>query len=149
MYADLQPSDRTGALRKSSFQFLKRLASTLNIANIQSQKESVLKSARQEIEGFTQLMKMFISSVKNANPPAKEILDTLSLLSWYIHRLWKRLVRHIFPAKKTNPHIPETYPHLMDKLQETLQYIFDSNWFPEGIITITKLPLENYTKIKN
>ena len=75
--------------------------------------KSVHKIARQEIEGFTHLQKMFISSVTDADLTEGEILDTLTLLSWYIHRFWKSLVRHIFPATKQ---IAETYPQIITKL---------------------------------
>ena len=47
------------------------------------------KRAGQEIEGFTHLLKMFISSVTDADFIEAEILDSLRLLSWYIHRFCK------------------------------------------------------------
>ena len=53
----LQPSDRAGAIRKSSIPFLKRLASTLKTAALQSGKGSVQKTARQEIIGSNHLRK--------------------------------------------------------------------------------------------
>ena len=83
--------------------------------------------ARQEIEGFTQLLKINISSVTDADLNEEEIFDSLTLLSWYLHRFWKSLVRHIFPATKL---IAETYPRIITKLPETLHFIFDPNWFP-------------------
>ena len=41
IWSEIQPLDRRGVFRKSSFEFLKRLASTLNTAAQQSRKESV------------------------------------------------------------------------------------------------------------
>ena len=70
-------------------------------------KKNVLKIAQQEIEELTQLFKIYISSVTDAHLNAEEIFDSLTLLSWYLHRFWKSLVRHIFPATKL---IAETYP---------------------------------------
>ena len=64
--SEIQPLDRTGVFRKSAFEFIKRLASTLNTAAQQSRKESVHKIARQEKEGFTHLLKLYTSSVKDA-----------------------------------------------------------------------------------
>ena len=82
------------------YEFRKRLQSTLDTATVQSRKESVHKIAGQEIEGFTHPIKTYLSSVKVANLPEEKIIDTLKLLSWYIHRFWKNLVRHIVPATK-------------------------------------------------
>ena len=143
VWSEIQPLDRTGVFRKSSFEFPKRLASTLNTAAQQSRKESVHKIARQEIECFTHLHKTYISSVKDAHLSEREILDSLTLLSWYIHRLWKSLVRHIFPAIKL---ITEAYPQLIRKLPEKLQYIYDPNWFPQNFTNITST-VGNHTKI--
>ena len=84
--SEKQPSDREVVFRKSSFEFLKRLASTLNSNASQSRKNSVHKTARQEIEGFTHYPKIYITSVKDADLDDEEILDSLTLLSWYIHR---------------------------------------------------------------
>ena len=123
---------------------LKPLASTLNIAAIQSQNQSVHKTTRQVIEGFTQFIETYISSVIKADLP-EEIINTLTLLSWYIHRCWKSLVCHIFPATKL---IEKTYPQLLDKLPETLQFVYDSDWLPENFIVIKIVPSENIQKIK-
>ena len=65
--------DRQGVFRKSSVEFLKRLTPTLNANASHSRKESVHKVARQEIEGFTNLLKTYISSVKDANLNDEEI----------------------------------------------------------------------------
>ena len=123
IWSEIQPLDRTGVFRKSSIEFLKRLASTLNTAAQQSRRESKHKIARQEI---------YISSLKDADLQAKEILDSLTLLSWYIHRFWKSLVRHIFPATKL---IAEAYPQLISKLPETSHYIYDLIWFPQNFVS--------------
>ena len=61
-------------------------------------KKSVHKIARQELEGFSHLLKMYITCVTNADLSEEAILDRLTHLSWYIHRFWKSLVRHIFLA---------------------------------------------------
>ena len=66
----------------------------------------------------------------------EEIFDSLSLLSWYLHRFWKILVRHIFPATKL---IAETYPRIITKLPETLHHIYDPNWFPQNVVNITEI----------
>ena len=110
---------------------------------MQSQNESVHKIARQEIEGFTHLLKTFINSVKDANLNEEEIPDSLTLLSWYIHKFCKSLVRHVFPATKQ---VAETYPQITPKIPETLHYIYDPNWFPQNIITITAVPSETIQK---
>ena len=41
---------------------------------------------------------MYITSATDAELSEEDILDTLTLLTWYIHRFWKSLVRHIFTA---------------------------------------------------
>ena len=71
----MQPPDREGIIRKSSFEFLKRLAPTLNANTSHSRKISVHKIARQEIEGFTHLLKIYIyiSSVTDADLNEEEI----------------------------------------------------------------------------
>ena len=74
----------------------------------------------------------------------EEILDILTLLSWYLHRLWKSLVRHIFPATKL---IAETYPGIITKLPETLHYIYDPNWFPQNFRDISEIPSEIIPKL--
>ena len=133
-----------GVFRKSSFEFVKRIASTLNTAALQSQKESVHKIARQEEEGFTHIVKTYISSVKDADLNEEAILASLGLQSWYIHTFWKNLVRHIFPPTKL---IAETKPELICKLPETLHYIYDPNWFPQSFVNITEVPPEVIRKL--
>ena len=85
-----------------------------------------------------------ISSVQDAELSEEVITDSLTLLSWYIHRLWKSLVRHILPATKL---IAETYPHILPKLPETLHYIHDENWFPENFVNIPEIPSETIQKL--
>ena len=144
--------DKMDLFRKSSsFEFLKRLTSTLNIAALQSREKSV----QQEREGLTHPLKTYTSSVKDANLHEEKVLDSLILLSWYIHRFWKSLERHNFPAAKL---IAETYSQLLSKLPETLHYIYDSNWFPQKFVKITEVTAEimqtltinhNNTEMKN
>ena len=98
---EIQPSERAGVFRKSSIEFLKRLASALNSAALKSQKESVHKIARQENEGFTHLINKYLCSAKDADLSKEEISDSLKLLSWFIHRLWKSLVRHFFQLQNS------------------------------------------------
>ena len=93
---------------------------------------------------YVHLLKTYISSVKDADLNEEEILDSLTLLSWYTHRFWKNLVRHIFTATKL---IAETYTQLIPKLPETLHYIYDPNWFPHNFITITEVPSETIQKL--
>ena len=57
VWSEIQHSDRAGVFRKSSLEFLKRLAAKLNTAALQSRKKNVHKIARQEIEGFTYLLR--------------------------------------------------------------------------------------------
>ena len=133
-------------MRKSSFEFLKRLAISLNANASQSRKKIVHKIARQEIEGFTHLLKVYISSFTDANLNEEKIFDSLTLLFWYIHRFWKSLVRHIFPATKL---IAETYPRILTELPETLHYIYDPNWFQQNFVNITELPSETILKLSN
>ena len=109
VWRKLQPSDITGVFRKSSFEFLKSLTSTIITAALQSRKGCVHKVARQEIEGFTYLMKTYVSSVKDADLSEEEIFDSLKLLSLYIHIFWKSIVRHIFSATKL---VAKTYAQL-------------------------------------
>ena len=87
---------------------------------------------------------MYITCVTNANLSEEATLDTLTLLSWYIHRFWKSLVRHIFPATKL---IAQTYSQLITKLPETLQYIYDPDWFPQNFINIPEIPSETIQKL--
>ena len=136
--------DKTGVFQKSSFEFPKRHASTLNTATLQSRKESVHKLTRQEEESFTHNLETYMSSVKAAYLNEKEIIDSLTLLAWYIHRFWKSLVRHIFPATKL---IAETYSQLISKLPEKCHYIYDSNWFPQKLVAITEVPSEIIQKL--
>ena len=120
--SEIKPSGRKELFRKSSFEVLKRPAMALNTYVLQSRKENVHKVARQEIEGFTQLLKIYTSCVKDVNLNEDEIFDSLTLLSWYIHRFWKSLVRHIFPATIL---IAETYKQIIMKLPRKLHYIYD------------------------
>ena len=48
-------------------------------------------------------------------------------------------MRHFFSATKL---IAETYAQLIDKLPETIHYIYESNCFAEIFITITEVPSE-------
>ena len=57
---------------------------------------------------------------------------------------WKSLVRHIFPATKL---IAETYLKIINKLPETLHYIYDPNWFPQNFVNITEVPSEIIHKL--
>ena len=140
----MQPSDREGIFRKPFFEFLKRLATALNANASPSRKESVHKIARQEIEGFTHVLKIYISYVTDADLSKEEILDTLAVLSWYTHRFWKSLVRHIFPATIL---IAQNYPQIKSKLPETLHHIYDPNWFPQNFINIPEIPSEIIQKL--
>ena len=96
------------------------------------------------MEGYTQLLNTCISSVKDVELNEEEILHSLTLLSRYIHRFWKSLVRHIFPATKLKA---ETYAQLITNLPETVLYINDPNWFPQNFITFTELPSETIQKL--
>ena len=80
VWSEIQPSDREGVFRKSSFEFLKRLAPTLNVNASQSRRESVYKIARQEVEGFTHLLKIYLSYVKDADLNNEEIFYTFILV---------------------------------------------------------------------
>ena len=96
------------------------------------------------MEGFTYLLKTYISSVKDGDLIEEDILDSLTPLSRYIPRFLKSLVRHNFPATKL---ITETYPQLMQQLSETLHYIYNPNWFPQNFIAITQVPSETIQKL--
>ena len=144
VWSEIQALDRIGVFQKSSIKFLKRLASTLNTAAQQSRNYNVHKIARGEIQGFTYLLKTYISSVNDAELYEEGILDSLTVLTWYIHRFWKTLVRHIVPATKL---LAETYPQLIPKLHETLHYLYDSNWLPQNYINITEVPSEIIQKL--
>ena len=52
-------------------------------------------------------------------------------------------VRHIFTATQQ---ISKAYPRLIPKLPETLQYIYDKNWFPQKFVNFPKIPSENIQK---
>ena len=86
VWSEIQPLDRQGVFRKTSFESLERLVSTLNTNALQSRKESLNKIARQEIEGFTRLLDVYTTSVRDADLNEEEISDSLTLLSWYFHR---------------------------------------------------------------
>ena len=58
IWSEIQPSGREGILRKSSFEFLKRLAPALNTNASHSRKRKRTQVVRQEIERFTQLLKI-------------------------------------------------------------------------------------------
>ena len=87
---------------------------------------------------------MYITSATDADLPEEDILDTLTLLNWYIHRFWKSLERHIFTATQ---HIAEAYPHIIPKLPERLQYIHDKDWFPDNFVNIPEIPSETIQKL--
>ena len=125
-------------------EFLKRLAPTLNTNASHSRKKSPHKIARQEIKGFIHLLEIYISSVTDADLNEEETFDSLTLLSWYIHRLWKSLVRIIFPATKLKA---ETYPRIITKLPGTLPYIYDPNWFLQHFVNIKEIPSETIQKL--
>ena len=144
VWSEIQPLDIVAAIRTSSFVFHKRLATTLNTAALLSRTKSVHIIARQEIEGITHFQKTYISSLKGAELNEEEIVDSFTLLSWYIHRFWKNLVRHIFPTTKL---IAKTYPQFMQQLPETIHWIYDPNWFQQNFIIITEVPLENIQKL--
>ena len=130
--------------RKSFFEFLKRLAST-RIANAsQSWKEKVQKVTRKEIEGFTHLLKKYINSLKVADLDDEEILGCLTLLSCFIHRFWKSLVRHIFPATKL---LADTFIQILPKLPETLHHIYHPNWFPQNFVNLPETPSKTIQKL--
>ena len=61
IWSETQLSNREGLFIKSSFEFPKRLAPALFTNALHSRKENVHKIFRQKIEGFTQLLKMYIS----------------------------------------------------------------------------------------
>ena len=69
---------------------------------------------------------------------------SILLLSWYIHRFWKSLVRHVFPATKL---IADTLTQKLPKLPETLHYIYDSQWFPQNFVNIPDIPFETIQKL--
>ena len=144
IYSEIQPLEREALFRKASFEFLKRLAPALNTNASQSRKKSVHKIARQEIEGFNKLLEIYITPATDADLSEEDLLDSLTLLSWYIHRFWKSLVRHIFTA---NQQVAEAYPHIIPKLPETLQCIYDKNRFRQNFVNITEILSETIQKI--
>ena len=136
--------DRQSAFQKSSFDIPKRLACTLNANALQSRKESVHKIARQEIEGFTRLLDTYIITITSADLSGEEIYNYLTLLSWYIHRFCKSLLRHIFPATKQ---IAKAFSQIVPKLPVTLHYIYDPKWIPQNFINIPEKPSEINQKL--
>ena len=86
LLSEIQPSDREGLFKKPSIEFLKLLAPAFKTNASHSRKKSVHKIGGQEIEGFTQLLKIYISSVTDADLNEEEIFDSFTLLSWYLHR---------------------------------------------------------------
>ena len=87
---------------------------------------------------------MYIGSVTDVDFTEGEILDSFTLLFWYIHRFWKNLVKHIFPATKL---IAETYPQIITKLPETLHYINDPNRIPQDIVNVPEKPSKSIKKL--
>ena len=146
MYTKLEPSDRAGAFRKSSFEVLKQIALTLNSYALQSPKESVHKTARQKIEVFSQ------NPFKNVCKLSKRFRSTRSrdirhshTLILNKHSFWKCLVHQVFPATEM---IADRFPQLMDKIAETLQYIYDPDMFPEKFTTSREeVPFEIIEKL--
>ena len=97
---ELQPPDRACIFRKSSIEFLKRLASTLNTGTLQSRKESVDKMSRQEIEGFQSPHKNIQNSAKDEDLSEAEILNFLTLLfGKYTQILEQFSATHFFSYK--------------------------------------------------
>ena len=70
--------------------------------------------------------------------------DSLTILSWYIHKFWKSLVRHIFTATKL---IADTLPQILPKLPETVHYNYDPSWFPQNFVNIPEIPSETIQKL--
>ena len=54
------------------------------------------------------------------------------------------MVRHIFPATKL---IADTFSQLIPKLLETLDYIYDQDWFSQNFINIPEIPSETIQKL--
>ena len=54
------------------------------------------------------------------------------------------MVRHIFSATKL---LADTFPKLVPKLPETLQYIYDPHWFPQNFIDIPEIQSETIQKL--
>ena len=95
---ELHTTDHKSTFKKSSFGFLKRVASTLNSAALQSRKRSVHKINGQVLEGRIHLLKTNISAVAHVDLPEEEIIDTL--LTWYFTRFWRILAGHILSVTK-------------------------------------------------
>ena len=74
----------------------------------------------------------------------KKLLILLLFLSWYMHRFWKSLVRHIFPATKL---IAEIFSQPLPKLPETLHFMHDPHWLPQNFINIPEIPSETIQKL--
>ena len=89
---------------------------------------------------------MYLSCVTDADLNGEEILDSLTLLSWYIHRFWKSVVRHIFPATKL---IAEKYPQIIIKIPETRHYINDPTWLTQNFKKFLEIPSEIIQKLSN
>ena len=77
------------------------------------------------MDGNIQLLKIYISSVKDANLRNEETK------------------RHILPATKL---VADNFLQIMPKLPETLHYIHDSDWFPQNFTNITEIPSETIQK---
>ena len=90
------------------------------------------------------LLHFYLGIYTDADLNEEEIFDSLTLLSWYLHRFWKSLVRHVFPAAKL---IAETYPRIITKIPETLHYIYDPNCFQQNFVDITEIPSETIQKL--
>ena len=41
----------------------------------------------------------------------------------------------------------EAYPHIIPKLPETPQYIYDKDWFPDNFVNIPEIPSETTQKL--
>ena len=54
------------------------------------------------------------------------------------------MARQIFAATKL---IADTFPQILPKLSETLQYIYDPHWFPQNFVNIPEIPFETIQKL--
>ena len=89
--------------------------------------------------------KTYISSAKDANLPQEEILDSLAFLSWYMHRFWKNLVRHIFQATK----IYSQHIHLINRSTTRNTTLYLGSKLVSGIFcNYHRSTVRNYTKLK-
>ena len=111
LWSEIQTSHKEGIFRKSSFEFFKRLAPALSTNASHSRKKSVHKFARQEIEGFTQFFKIYISSVIDAVFKEEEIFDSLTLLTWYLHRFLEKSGNTHLSSHQTNSRNLSTNNH--------------------------------------